>query len=101
MDHRGEAVARALFAAEADEADVLRRIGELVRADRRVGDDRARRADTAAPFITALVGGLQACGGRGRAPEVQQEARRALVGVMEYEVALRRDRFRKQWSAAL
>src|SRR5205814_8610406 len=58
VDHRGEAVRRAFFAAIADEADVARRVGQAVGADRRVRHDRAPRADAAVPFIVLLIRGL-------------------------------------------
>src|SRR6185436_12654025 len=59
VDHVGDAVTRALLAAEADEADVLGRVGKLVGADRRVGDHRAARADAALPLVRLPGYGLE------------------------------------------
>src|SRR5262249_28676940 len=50
MDHRGMAVPGALLGAKADEADVAGGVGELVGADRGVGDYRTPRTDAAVPL---------------------------------------------------
>src|SRR5687768_13386850 len=90
VDDVGDAVARALLAAEADEADVLGRIGQPVRADRRVGDHRAARANPAFPLVGRAGHGFQ-LRRLHRLAQVQQKAGRRRERIVEDEVAVDRD----------
>ena len=87
MDRLRDRVRRGL-ALVADERDVARRIRELVRANRGERNDRASRADAAAPLVRRAVLALE----RGRrfdgAAELEKEARRADVRVLEDVVGL-------------
>src|SRR5918996_1332596 len=91
VDYVAETVASAFLGAIGYEADVLGRIRQPVRADRGVGDYRARGADAAFPLIGLARAGLQ-LNGLHRFAEVEEKARRRGEGVVKDEVAIRRNR---------
>ncbi len=75
------------FVPVVDEADALRRMAHLVRADGAECDHRAIRTAAALPQVARAGLGGQRRRGRGGLAQIQQEAGRGRVGVVE-DVAL-------------
>src|SRR5204862_2763685 len=76
---------------KADEAHLARRVRELVRADRGKRDDRTSLADASAPRVRGAVRAQQMpCSGNGPA-EIEQEARRGGIRLVEHVIRARRE----------
>lgn len=97
VNHVGMPVGAGFAGAKTDEADVLRGVGELVRADRGIGNQRAIGADPARPGVIPAAG-FNLCRWHGLA-EIEQKARGGLEWVKEYVIAVDCQRPRTQWRA--
>ena len=84
---------------EADEAHLARGIRELVRTDCGVGNDRAALTDATAPGVARAVTAQQCVRAGDRMAQIEQEARRGGVRIVEHVVGLRGESTNLDWLA--